>query len=118
MMTTSVGLNRLKIAWAVLCIAVSAFLLFMLAQGNSGDIGRQFLGLAVATAAVAGLPFVKLPVDARVCLGIVGFLGGLSYAEGPSKWPEGFFIAAVAAGLLYGVIWIIKGFVQRQPPAP
>lgn len=114
MMSVSVGVSRLKIAWAALCICVATFLLFMLASGDSVDIGRQFIGLTVATAAVAGLPFVNLPIDVRICLGIVGLFGGLAYAEGAGKWPEGAVIAVVFAALLYGVIWVVKGFAQRQ----
>ena len=114
-MSISRGMQRLKLVWAVACVAVAAFLLFMLAQGSdSGSIGRNFFGVLIATAALAGLPFVSLPTDAKICLCIVGFFGGLSYADGPGKWPEGAIIAVVFAVFLYGVIWVVKGFFTRQ----
>lgn len=111
------GFLRMKIVWAAVCIAVSAFVLFMLMHGVDGaHFGRMFLGVTVATAALAGLPFVTLPIDARVSIGIVAVWGGLAYAEGPGKWPEGLFISLVLAAVFYGCCWIVKGFVGKKTP--
>jgi hypothetical protein len=95
-----------------MCIAVSAFVLFTLLHGVDGPtFARMFTGLIVATAALAGLPFVEMPIDARVSIGIVAVFGGLAYAEG--KWPDGFFISLVVAVVVYGCSWIIKGFFSK-----
>ena len=112
------GIHRLKLVWAVLCVTVAGFLIFMFATGtpDSPEMGRIFLGIAVVTASLAGLPFVNLPIDLRLCLGIVGVLGGSAYVSGPGKWPEGFFIALVFAVLLYAAIWVVKGFFRKQRP--
>lgn len=111
------GIRRIKIVWAGMCIAVSAFVLFTLLHGVDGPtFARMFTGLVVATAALAGLPFVEMPTDARVSIGIVAVWGGLAYAEGPGKWPEGFFIALVLAVVFYGCSWIIRGFFSKETP--
>ncbi len=116
-MNTQQGLFRIKIVWATICIAVSAFVLFMLLHGVDGaTFGRMFLGVTVATAALAGLPFVALPIDARVSIGIVAVWGGLAYAEGPGKWPEGFVIALVLAAVVYSCCWIVRGFFAKKTP--
>ena len=114
-MNTRQGMYRLKIVWAAMCIATSAFVLLMLSHGVDGaTFGRMFIGVTVATAAFAGLPFVALPIDARVSIGIVAVWGGLAFAEGPGKWPEGFFIALVLAGVCYACCWIVRGFVSKK----
>lgn len=112
------GIHRLKIVWAVLCVAVAGFLMVMFSTGApaSPEMGRIFLGISVVTASLAGLPFVNLPIDLRLCLGVVGVLGGSAYVSGPGKWPEGFFIALVFAVLLYAAIWVIRGFFRKQRP--
>lgn len=116
-MNTQQGLFRIKIVWATICIAVSAFVLFMLLNGVDGaTFGRMFLGVTVATTALAGLPFVALPIDARVSIGIVAVWGGLAYAEGPGKWPEGFVIALVLAAVVYSCCWIVRGFFAKKTP--
>ena len=105
------GLQRIKIAWAFMCILVAALALFLLFQSIGGaTFVRMLIGVSVATLALAGLPFATLPIDARICIGIVAVWGGLAFAEGEGKWPEGFFISVILAGLIYGVCWVGKGF--------
>jgi len=100
-----------------MCIAVSTFVLFVLLHGVDGStFGLMFLGVTVATAALAGLPFVALPIDTRVSIGIVAVWGGLAFAEGPGKWPEAFLIALVLAAVVYGCSWVVKGFFSKTTP--
>ena len=83
---------------------------------DAATFERMFLGVIVATAALAGLPFVRLPIDARISIGIVAVWGGLVFAEGPGKWPEGFFIALVFSAVFYGACWIVRGFFTKKTP--
>ena len=116
-MNVKQGFLRVKIVWAAVCIAASAFVLFVLLHGVDGaTFGRMLVGVAVATAALAGLPFAPLPIDARVSIGIVAVWGGLAFAEGPGKWPEGFFIALVLAAMVYGSCWVVRGFFAKRTP--
>ena len=100
-----------------MCVAVSSFILLTLLHGVEGPaFGRMFLGGIVATVTLAGLPFVATPRDARVCIGIVAVWGGLAFAEGPGKWPEGFFIALVLAAVVYGCCWVVRGILTKRTP--
>lgn len=116
-MNVSEGLNRLKLAWAVLCVVGAIAVLALLVIGDAPNLDRMFKGIAAVTWSLAVLPFLDWPVDAKVCVGIVGVWGGFAYAEGPGKWPEGLVIAVIFALLLYGVIWVFKGFFQRKRPS-
>lgn len=75
---------------------------------------RLAVGTAVATLAAGGTPLLDASLKTKVGVMWVGVLGGLSYAEGPGKWPEGAIIAVVIAAIAWvcwtALSWIVRGF--------
>lgn len=95
--------NSLYVLWLV-----SSFILFaaaLTAFWFSGiDFGRAFLGCAVAFGGMASLPHAKeISVSARLGIGVVVVFGGLAYAEGAGKWPDGFFLSIFVGLFVYAI---------------
>lgn len=115
-MNTSDGWFRLKIVWAIICVVVAVAFLGILSQGNLAQevFFRFIIGVAVAAGSLAFLPFEKIALHSKLALGFIGLCGGLAYAEGPGKWPEGLVISVVLAALFWcswvGLVWVYKGF--------